>query len=41
MMSSVPETFNLDQQQQPPPAEQEQICYVHCSYCDTILAVRT
>ncbi|CAD6260167.1 unnamed protein product [Miscanthus lutarioriparius] len=43
MMSSVPETFNLDQQhlvqQQPPPAEQEQICYVHCSYCDTILAV--
>ena len=45
MMSSVPETFNLDQQhlvqQQPPPAEHEQICYVHCSYCDTILAVRT
>jgi hypothetical protein len=42
MMSSAPEEtlFNLDQQQ-PPPAEQEQICYVHCSYCDTILAVRT
>uniref|UniRef100_A0A804MCM6 Protein YABBY 5 n=1 Tax=Zea mays TaxID=4577 RepID=A0A804MCM6_MAIZE len=40
MMSSAPEEtlFNLDQQQ-PPPAEQEQICYVHCSYCDTILAV--
>ncbi|WVZ86549.1 hypothetical protein U9M48_033308 [Paspalum notatum var. saurae] len=42
MMSSVPETttFALDQQQQHlAPAEQEQICYVHCSYCDTILAV--
>jgi hypothetical protein len=46
-MSSAPETFSLDhlsqhQQQQPPPlAEQEQLCYVHCNFCDTILAVRT
>ncbi|KAJ1272032.1 hypothetical protein BS78_06G171900 [Paspalum vaginatum] len=48
MMSSVPETtttFALDPQQQQhlalpqPAAEEEQICYVHCSYCDTILAV--
>ncbi|EAZ31462.1 hypothetical protein OsJ_15599 [Oryza sativa Japonica Group] len=44
-MSSAPETFSLDhlsqhQQQQPPPlAEQEQLCYVHCNFCDTILAV--
>ncbi|KAL5216841.1 hypothetical protein ABZP36_008242 [Zizania latifolia] len=42
MMSSAPETFSLDhhlpQQQQPPLAEQEQLCYVHCNFCDTILA---
>ncbi|KAG8065459.1 hypothetical protein GUJ93_ZPchr0004g38563 [Zizania palustris] len=42
MMSSSPETFSLDhlaQQQQPPLAEQEQLCYVHCNFCDTILVV--
>ncbi|OEL31552.1 Protein YABBY 5 [Dichanthelium oligosanthes] len=45
MMSSVPETFaQLDQHLAPPPppqqpAEQEQLCYVHCKCCDTILAV--
>ncbi|KAG8082801.1 hypothetical protein GUJ93_ZPchr0014g46805 [Zizania palustris] len=46
MMSSAPERFSLDhlpqqqQQQQPPPlGEQEQLCYVHCNFCDTILAV--
>uniref|UniRef100_A0A0E0KT97 Uncharacterized protein n=1 Tax=Oryza punctata TaxID=4537 RepID=A0A0E0KT97_ORYPU len=41
-MSSAPETFSLDHlaQHQPPPlAEQEQLCYVHCNFCDTILAV--
>jgi hypothetical protein len=42
MMSSVPETFAMDQHlvQPPPVADQEQLCYVHCNYCDTILAVR-
>ena len=47
MMSSVPvpETmFALADQhlapQQPAAAEQEQLCYVHCKCCDTILAVR-
>ncbi|PAN39306.1 hypothetical protein PAHAL_7G234600 [Panicum hallii] len=42
MMSSVPvpETFALDQHLAPQqPAEQEQLCYVHCKCCDTILAV--
>uniref|UniRef100_A0A0D9W7L7 Uncharacterized protein n=1 Tax=Leersia perrieri TaxID=77586 RepID=A0A0D9W7L7_9ORYZ len=43
MMSSAAETFSLDHlaQHQPPPplAEQEQLCYVHCNFCDTILAV--
>jgi hypothetical protein len=42
MMSSVPETYAMDQHlvEPPPTAEQEQLCYVHCNYCDTILAVR-
>jgi hypothetical protein len=42
MMSPVPETFAMDQQLVQPvaAAEQEQLCYVHCNYCDTILAVR-
>ncbi|GJN26883.1 hypothetical protein PR202_gb14850 [Eleusine coracana subsp. coracana] len=40
MMSSMPESFAMDQHLvQPPAAEQEQLCYVHCNYCDTILAV--
>ncbi|CAN6240296.1 unnamed protein product [Urochloa humidicola] len=45
MMSSVPEAaFAMDQQHLSPPppqpaAEQEQLCYVHCKCCDTILAV--
>ncbi|RLM75719.1 protein YABBY 5-like [Panicum miliaceum] len=42
MMSSapVPEMFALDQHLAPQqPAEQEQLCYVHCKCCDTILAV--
>ncbi|CAL5026239.1 unnamed protein product [Urochloa decumbens] len=45
MMSSVPEAaFAMDQQHYlapPPPqqAEHEQLCYVHCKCCDTILAV--
>ncbi|XP_062183625.1 protein YABBY 5-like [Phragmites australis] len=39
MMSSVPETFGLDHHLAQPPAEQEQLCYVHCNFCDTILAV--
>ncbi|XP_062224856.1 protein YABBY 5-like [Phragmites australis] len=39
MMSSVPETFAMDQHLAQPPAEQEQLCYVYCSYCDTILVV--
>jgi hypothetical protein len=48
MMSSVPEAaFAMDQHYlavAPPAApeqEQEQLCYVHCKCCDTILAVRT
>lgn len=45
MMSSVPEAaFAMDQHLAPPQlqtaAEQEQLCYVHCKCCDTILAVR-
>jgi len=45
MMSSVPvpEMFAVDQHlapQQPAAVEQEQLCYVHCKCCDTILAVR-
>ncbi|CAL5069105.1 unnamed protein product [Urochloa decumbens] len=42
MMSSVPEAaFAMDQQHlaPPPQQEQEQLCYVHCKCCDTILAV--
>ncbi|KAF8703990.1 hypothetical protein HU200_003896 [Digitaria exilis] len=42
MMSSVPEAaaFAMDQHLAPQqPAEQEQLCYVHCKCCDTILAV--
>ncbi|CAN6235753.1 unnamed protein product [Urochloa humidicola] len=47
MMSSMPEAaFAMDQhhlapppQPQQPVAEQEQLCYVHCKCCDTILAV--
>ncbi|XP_034602264.1 protein YABBY 5 isoform X2 [Setaria viridis] len=44
MMSSVPEAaFAMDQHLAPPQlqtaAEQEQLCYVHCKCCDTILAV--
>jgi hypothetical protein len=42
MMSPVPETFAMDENLVQPvaAAEQEQLCYVHCNYCDTILAVR-
>ncbi|KQJ83797.1 protein YABBY 5 [Brachypodium distachyon] len=29
----------VEQQEQPPFVEQEQLCYVHCNFCDTILAV--
>lgn len=39
MSSEAPETFSLDHLTQQPPAEQEQLCYVHCNFCDTILAV--
>ncbi|CAN1834316.1 Axial regulator YABBY 1, partial [Linum perenne] len=43
-MSSM--TLSLDhhyqqqqQQQLPPPSSEEQLCYVHCNICDTVLAV--
>ncbi|TVU15051.1 hypothetical protein EJB05_38553 [Eragrostis curvula] len=40
-MSSITETFSMDQHfvQPAAAAEQEQLCYVNCNYCDTILAV--
>ncbi|KAM3368899.1 hypothetical protein ACQJBY_017047 [Aegilops geniculata] len=37
--SFFPDHLAEQQQQQPPFGEQEQLCYVHCNFCDTILAV--
>lgn len=35
-MASSSAAFSLDQLSPPPP---EQLCYVHCTFCDTVLAV--
>ncbi|RWW72411.1 hypothetical protein BHE74_00019798 [Ensete ventricosum] len=36
-MSSSSAAFSLDHLSTPPPSEQ--LCYVHCNFCDTVLAV--
>ncbi|GAU25679.1 hypothetical protein TSUD_266060 [Trifolium subterraneum] len=39
MSSSSSTSFSPDQQQQQQLSPSDQLCYVHCNFCDTVLAV--